>query len=73
MAGTCKVDDTHRAREISERSRYELVRRDGSIYPAVFEKAWDAAACARGLWPDQEQDEERSGKGWDIQVVGAGR
>lgn len=68
-----EINGTKRDLENRKPTRYELIRKDGSTYPAVFEKAWDAAACARALWPDQEQDEERSGKGWDIAVVGADR
>lgn len=52
--------------------RYELIDKDGNIQPGFYADAYHAAACARALWPDQEQDEERTGNGWDVQVVGAG-
>lgn len=64
-------------------TRYELIDKDGNVVaqptpdgaerPLTFDAATAAAAYARSLWPDQEQDEERTGKGWDIQTVEAGR
>ncbi|WP_316176289.1 hypothetical protein, partial [Bradyrhizobium sp. SZCCHNRI1073] len=53
-------------------TRYELIDKDGN--PAgIFHDATGAAIFAAHLWPDQEMDEERSGKGWDIQTVGCDR
>lgn len=52
--------------------RYELIGSDGRTH-GRFWAAEAAANCARDMWPDQEQDEERAGKGWDIQVVEACR
>ena len=28
------------------------------------------AEIAKQLWPDQEQDPDRTGAGWDVQVAG---
>jgi hypothetical protein len=50
--------------------RYDLVDKDGHAVNAVFMTGSAAGAAARVLWPDQEQDEDRTGKGWDVQVVG---
>lgn len=30
-----------------------------------------SAAIARQAWPDQQQDPERTGAGWDVQAIGA--
>ena len=54
-------------------TRYELIDKDGRPVLGTFDNAIDAATVAKMRWPDQSQDEERSGKGWDIQVVGADR
>lgn len=53
----------------SEVVRYDLIDKDGKIVGA-FDTAGDAAACARVRYPHQEQDEDRSGRGWDIQIQG---
>lgn len=52
------------------RRYYELVGADGIVYSVKFEKAAHAAEQAKRLWPDQEQDPDRTGKGWDIQLIG---
>lgn len=52
--------------------RFELIGKDGRAY-GQFWTASAAAAHARDMWPDEEQDEDRSGRGWDIQAVGADR
>lgn len=49
---------------------YEIVAKDGIVH-GPFESAKEAAEYAKHEWPDQEQDPERTGKGFDIQVVGA--
>lgn len=49
-------------------SFYELVDKDGKVY-GRYNLASTAAIRARFLWPDQEQDEDRTGKGWDIQAI----
>ena len=48
--------------------RYELIDKDGNVVEA-FVTAEAAARRAQFLWPLQEQDEDRTGKGWDVQVV----
>ena len=54
-------------------TRYELIDKDGRKAPMTFGTARAAAEAARRIWPGEEQDEDRTGKGWDIQVVGADR
>lgn len=49
---------------------YELIDKDGNSvakdrHPALL------AHIAHDLWPGEEQDEDRTGAGWDVQVVGA--
>lgn len=59
--------------------RYELIDKDGipislkSSERKTFPTATAAAEHARYLWPDQEQDPDRTGRGWDISVAGADR
>ena len=48
--------------------RYELIDKDGNVC-GIFGTASTAAIIARQRWPDQEQDEDRTGVGWDIQAV----
>ncbi|MCA6114272.1 hypothetical protein J6524_04925 [Bradyrhizobium sp. WSM 1738] len=48
----------------------EVVDHRGGVH-GPFKNLERAAAFARSRWPDQEQDEDRTGKGWDIQIVGA--
>ena len=50
-------------------ARYELIDKDGN-WAAEFSTADFCAVYAKSLWPDQKQDPERTGKGWDVQVVG---
>lgn len=52
---------------------FEVVSRRGNISERKFASAQAAAEYAKECFPDQEQDEDRTGKGWDIQVVGAER
>lgn len=48
--------------------RYALIDKDGKR-AGLHYTAFDASQQAMRLWPDQEQDETRSGKGWDIEAV----
>lgn len=48
---------------------YALIAKDGRVV-GTFRTALEAADLAKSVWPDQEQDEERTGKGWDVQVAG---
>ena len=50
--------------------RYELIDKDGNS-AGLFMTAQMAAEYAAAKWPDQEQDEDRTGAGWDIQIAGA--
>ena len=52
--------------------RFELIDKDGNVV-GQDPSAEFLADVAKIRWPDQEQDEDRTGKGWDIQVVGADR
>jgi len=49
---------------------YEVVSKRGDVSTGKFSSALAAAEAARRWWPHQEQDEDRTGKGWDVQVVG---
>ncbi len=51
-------------------TRYELVDKDGITVNAVFLTGTAAGETATLLWPDQEQDADRTGRGWDVQIVG---
>jgi len=50
--------------------RYELIDKDGKVKRGKFGSAEQAVYWAKCYWPDQEQDEDRAGRGWDVQVVG---
>lgn len=56
-------------------NKYRLIDKDGktvchpSGMPIGFMTVQRAAQYARDLWPGQEQDEDRSGKGWDVEVI----
>lgn len=52
--------------------RYELVDKDGRTI-LNSESVQLLERVARHLFPDQEQDEDCTGKGWDVQVVGCDR
>lgn len=49
-------------------ARYRLIDKDGRPV-ATNVSAQQLALTANYFWPDQEQDETRSGKGWDIETV----
>lgn len=57
--------------------RYQLIDKDGlsvcdwGLSTRTFETASAAAEEARRRWPDQEQDPDRTGAGWDVQQMGA--
>lgn len=54
-------------------SQFYLIDKDGNVYGYQrFASVVEAARRAKELWPNQEQDPERSGRGWDVQAVGAG-
>ncbi len=48
--------------------RYALLATDGRVV-ATNSNAGYLAGLAERLWPDQEQDPDRTGAGWDVEVV----
>jgi hypothetical protein len=52
------------------KTQYEVIDKFGRIRKPTFKSAQDAGAWAREMWPDQEQDEDRTGHGWDVQICG---
>jgi hypothetical protein len=61
--------DTQVTRGRSGPVPYEVVDYRGKIH-GPFRSVIEAFAYADAKWPDQEQDEDRTGQGWDVQVVG---
>lgn len=49
---------------------YEVISYRGEIF-GPFRDLLQAYAYANEKWPDQVQDEDRMGAGWDVQVVGS--
>ena len=47
---------------------YELIDKDGHWAGSAYDPKW-LAEQAKECWPDQDQDDERSGNGWQVQVV----
>lgn len=54
----------------NKKTQYEVIDKGGNIWLPIFATATAAGEWAREMWPDQEQDEDRTGAGWDVQVVG---
>jgi len=52
--------------EDSRSVRYELIDKDGRVVK-TSDSAEMLANRAANMWPDQEQDPDRTGNGWDIQ------
>ncbi len=49
------------------KKRYQLIdKNDRKI--RSFDTAQEAGEFAKDAWPDQEQDEDRSGRGWDVEI-----
>lgn len=63
------MSDTRLTQPGSRPVLFEIVSYRGEIF-GPYTSAEEAAEAARLKWPDQEQDEERKGDGWDIQVAG---
>jgi hypothetical protein len=61
--------DTPVTRGRSGPVRYELLGADGKVW-AAHPSVHELARLAKLYWPDQEQDEDRTGNGWDVQVEG---
>jgi hypothetical protein len=51
-------------------TRFELIDKDGKSHGS-YSTGWAAFMAAHHLFPDQSQDPDRTGRGWDISVVGA--
>lgn len=51
--------------------RYELIDRHGRRHVETFDSTLAAAACAKIIYPNERQDEDRTGRGWDIQIAGS--
>ena len=70
MTGTDQKISTQVARGRSGPVRYELLNKEGLIV-GVYETAQRAGEVAAIFWPNQQQDEDRTGAGWDVQVAGS--
>lgn len=68
--GTDSQTGTRLTQPGSRPVRYRLLDSIGLAF-GPYPTAEAAVAMANDLWPDQQQDEERSGKGWDIEVIRA--
>lgn len=66
---TSSNSDTSLTQPRSGPVRYELIGKDGFV-EGSFSTVAAAMEAAKRWWPDQEQDEDRTGKGWDVQVAG---
>lgn len=69
MSRTGTDGDAEVTRGRSGPVRYELVDKGGCVQ-GIFPSAQMAGTAASKLWPDQEQDPDHTGKGWDVQVEG---
>ena len=61
--------DTRLAHRSSRPVLFEIISYRGEHF-GPFKSLAEARAWALDKWPHQEQDEERTGEGWDIQVAG---
>lgn len=68
-AQTCAQTSTPAAQPRSGPVLYELIDKDGKVIGTDSSAAF-LADMAKIKWPDQEQDPDRTGAGWDVQVVG---
>jgi hypothetical protein len=68
VVGTCQEIDAGLTHAGFRSVRYELIDKDGNVY-GPYASAYHAGLAAKAAWPDQAQDEERTGKGWDVQAV----
>jgi hypothetical protein len=66
MVRTDSKSDTPLTRSV----RYAVVGPSGDVITG-FDTAIHAVDWARRTWPGLEQDEDRTGKGWDVQVAGS--
>lgn len=49
--------------------RFRLLGPDGTPVGWTFETAKEAGEYAAMRWPHLKQDEDRTGKGWDVEVA----
>jgi hypothetical protein len=68
MERTDRKIGTPLAQRGSRPVRYELVDKEGRVVNSAGNAAFLAEQAMR-LWPDQSQDEDRTGNGWDIQTA----
>lgn len=50
-------------------TRYVILDKDGNTQPGTWPTAAHAVCAAMERFPDQSQDPDRTGRGWDVQVV----
>lgn len=55
---------------VPNQTTYAVITPSGDAITG-FDSPVHAADWARRTWPGLEQDEDRTGKGWDVQVVGS--
>ncbi len=67
-SGTNAGADTPLTQPGSRPVRYELVSPYGWVM-ATCDTAEQCAKAATAMWPGMEQDPDRTGRGWDIQVA----
>lgn len=60
--------DTPVTQRRSRLVRFELISASGEIF-GPYHSAQAATEAAQAKWPDQEQDEDRTGAGWDVQAI----
>jgi hypothetical protein len=70
-AGTSAQSGTHLTQPRSGTVRYELIDKWGTKR-GPFNTAERAAAYAKVNWPDQEQDPDETGKGWNVRCADCG-
>jgi hypothetical protein len=47
---------------------YNLRDKRGELHPISVRSAADAAKTAAIYWPDEQQDPDRTGVGWDVEA-----
>lgn len=68
-ARTCAGTRTPQAQSRSLPVRFELVSYRGEVF-GPYASIMEASEAAQAKWPGQDQNEDRTGAGWDIQCVG---
>ncbi|MGB8604791.1 hypothetical protein [Bradyrhizobium sp.] len=70
VSGTSEKIDTPLTQPRSGPVRYEVIDVHGNNH-GPFQTMEQACRYASRAWPLQEQDPDRAGVGWDVQVVGS--